>query len=140
MKIHHQTVQLEPGIGAEVSFNQNVSTVGSYTITATPATGDSITTYAFGNWTYSGIVDGSITQNATITANFIMTLSEFEITSNNSTLVSYQLAVDGNNVNVTISPNNSTFVGIVNNDTGEYTLVRISTSQITVTLPYGHLL
>lgn len=122
--------------GAEVSFNQNVATVGSYTITATPATGDSITTYAFGNWTYSGIVDGSITQNATITANFIMTLSEFEITSNNSALGSYQLAVDGNNVNVTISPNNSTFVGIVNNDTGEYTLVRISTSQITVTLPY----
>lgn len=55
-----------------ISASSNVLTVGSTTVTATPAAQDANYTYAFNNWT--GIpAGGKVTANVTVTANFTRT-------------------------------------------------------------------
>ena len=55
-----------------ISASSNVLTVGSKTVTATPAAADANYTYAFNNWT--GIpASGKVTADVTVTANFTRT-------------------------------------------------------------------
>ena len=58
-----------------ISASNNVLTVGSTTVTATPAEADANYTYAFNNWT--GIPSGGkVTADVTVTANFTRTARE----------------------------------------------------------------
>lgn len=75
-----------------VSATDNVLSVGTTDITATPAAATAEYTYAFNNWT--GIPEGGkVTEDATVTANFTRTP------------VSYNLAWDANGDGATLSGN-----------------------------------
>ena len=70
--------------GTAYSVSGNVLTVGSYTITATPSSGDAQYTYSFDSWNVSS---GTVTGNMNIIANFVQMVRSYTVSfqANNNT-------------------------------------------------------
>lgn len=92
------------------SVSGNVLTVGSYTITATPSSGDAQYTYSLSGWNVSS---GTVTDNMSIIANFVQTVNEYTVTigvndssfgtvNTNSVTVPYgsEIIVSGNGLTI----------------------------------------
>ena len=63
--------------GTSVSASDNVVTVGTTPVTATPDTSTAQYTYSFDSWTNAS---GTVTEDRTITANFTTTLNSYTVT------------------------------------------------------------
>ena len=117
--------------GASVTIADNVLTIGSTTVTATPTTSTAEYTYAFSSW--SGVSDGdTITADTTITANFTRTLNTYTVTisvNNNSygslsqgtvTSVPYGTSISANDNVLTVGTTDITATPSANTDNYTY--------------------
>ena len=138
--------------GTSISTSSNVLTVGSTTVTATPASATAQYNYAFSSWTGGS---GTVTSNTTITANFERStrkytisypamptgVASFKIYHNGSTVVNNptsagSVSVTYGNVYASVTAaegyNNPTISGITTNTSGE-----VISGNKTVTLTVG---
>lgn len=71
------TASVTVDYGTSISAVQNVLTIGSNTVTATPAQATAQYTYSFGSWTGTA---QTVTGDMTITANFTRSVNDYTVT------------------------------------------------------------
>lgn len=118
--------------GTAISNSGGVLTIGSNTVTATPTTDDAEYSYAFSNWSNGS---GTVTGNMTITANFIRSTENYQVSFEatpsygtfqpvDSLMVPYGSEITVNGSTITI--NNVDISAVPNASDGTYTYSFVS--------------